>query len=122
MLAALALVAADQSSDAAAVAAFIAAIRRADRNAAIALLTKDTYLGDNAQTERASIDEFAEYFRDCRLSTIRVVAGEARLPVGVTWRCAYPRGDRDASFWFSGKKISRIGWGPPAVIKIIPVR
>lgn len=109
----------DQTADALLLLTFIETISRGDDEGAEALLTPDAYIGDYEQSRRTSFDDFAIYARECKLSEIGLVPFfDSRMPIGVTWYCGPLKGERNASFWFEGQRISRIGWGEPVVIKI----
>lgn len=110
---------ADQTSDALRVVAFVDAVRRGADQDARSMLAPGAFLGDYAQRSRASYEEFATYSRACQLRQIRLVnvRDRSRMPVGVEWQCRYPEPDRYASFWFEDNRISRVGWGPPPVVR-----
>ena len=109
----------DQTNDARLVLEFVQAAKRGDLDEVLSMLLPDAFIGDYTQKERSSFNEFADYFRACpflRVSTFPVEG--RRMPVGATWKCRGQGGERHASFWFEGDRISRIGWGQPVVIKI----
>lgn len=114
---------ADQTADALLVLNFIDAIRRGDYSEAEALLAPGAFVGDYQQSQRTTFSDFASYARGCKLSKVALVpSSDKRMPIGTQWLCRYPEGDRHASFWFEGKRISRIGWGKPLLIKSAPPR
>ena len=109
----------DQTADALLLLTFIEAVSRGDDEDAEALLTSDAYVGDYEQSQRTSFRDFAAYARGCKLSEIGLVPFvDSRMPIGVTWYCGPLEGERNASFWFEGQRISRIGWGEPVVVKL----
>ena len=113
----------DQSSDVVLVSKFVEAVKRGADSEAQAMLTADVFIGDYSEKKRSSYPEFAEYARACQLRQLNSVPIDSRrMPIGVEWRCRGLEPSRHASFWFQGDKIARIGWGPPMVIKIPPVK
>ena len=111
----------DQTGDALLLLSFVEAVRLGNDKEAEALLAPGAFIGDYRQLKRTAFSEFASYARDCKLSKLTLVpAADKRMPIGVQWVCRYPRGNRDASFWFEGKHISRIGWGKPPVVVLPP--
>jgi len=114
----------DQTGDARLLLTFVDAVKRGEYKVAEAMLTPRAFVGDYTQSKATSFAEFANYARACQLRRLDVVTGvgKRRMPMGVKWSCPYPEGERDASFWFDGERISRIGWGKPLVIKILPAK
>jgi hypothetical protein len=110
----------DQTEDALRVLQFVEAVRRDAPAQAKAMLAPGAFLGDYAQKKQESFEAFAAYGRGCQLKQITLVnvRDNSRMPVGVEWQCRYPEADRFTSFWFEGDRISRIGWGPPPVIRV----
>jgi len=112
----------DQTRDARLVLSFVDAVRRGAFSEAQAMLTPGAFVGDYAQKRATTFVGFADYARACGLSQINVVSwvSARRMPIRVKWRCSSTEGERDAAFWFEGEKISRIGWGRPAVVEAVP--
>jgi hypothetical protein len=114
----------DQTADALRVLQFVEALRRDAPEEARAMLTPTAFLGDYAQTKREGFEAFAAYGRGCQLKQISLVnvRDNRRMPVGVEWQCRHPEANRSASFWFERDRISRIGWGPPAIVRVPAVK
>lgn len=114
---------ADQTADALLLLTFIDEIRPGSDREAEALLAPGAFVGDYRQSQRTSFSEAASYARACKLSKLTFVPGaDERMPIGAQWFCRFPEGDRSASFWFEGKRITRIAWGKLPVIKIAPLK
>lgn len=111
----------DQTADVATVAAFVAAVRRNDREAAEVYLVREPIIGDRTGAVRTTFEVFSRYAQECRLSSVETVATTTRLPVSVDCSCGGKAPDRHASFWFEGEKISRIALGPRPMIHVPPV-
>jgi hypothetical protein len=109
----------DQTAEALLLLRFLDAVKRGNDKAAEALLAPGAFIGDYRQSERTGFTAFASYARGCKLSKLTLVpSANERMPIGVQWSCRYPENNRDASFWFHGKRISRVGWGKPPVIVV----
>ena len=111
----------DQTSDARLLLNFVDAVKRGAMKEAEMMLAPGAFVGNYAQKKPTTVAEFAVYARACQLRQVDVVTG-SRMPIGVKWLCPYPEYERNASFWFEGQSISRIGWGKPMVIQIPPVK
>jgi hypothetical protein len=116
---------ADQTSDASLLLRFLDLLEAGRSDDAQALLAPGAFVGDYVQARRTPFAQFAAYARDCKLDHVKLVsASDQRMPIGVQWTCRYPEVDRNASFWFEGKRISRIGWGsrPTVEVPALPQR
>jgi hypothetical protein len=111
---------ADQTDNALRVLQFIEAMRGDAPAKAKTMLAPGAFLGDYGQRKRESFEAFAAYGRGCQLKQITIVnvRDDSRMPVGVEWQCRHPEANRFASFWFEGDRISRIGWGAPAIVRL----
>jgi hypothetical protein len=114
----------DQTNDARLVLKFVDAVKRGSIREAETMLRYGAFIGSYDQRKPTAFAEFASYAKECQLQHIILVTGVGgiRMPIGVKWFCPYPQNERDASFWFEGNSISRIGWGKPPVIKPSPVK
>ena len=112
-------VTADQTSDASLLLRFLDALEAGRYADARALMASEAFVGDYVQARRTPFKEFAAYARECELDQVDLIPrGGQKMPIGVQWTCRYPEADRSASFWFEGKRISRIGWGSRLTIRV----
>jgi hypothetical protein len=98
---------ADQTAGALLLLHFANVVKRGNDKEAEALLTPGAFIGDYWQSERTSFSDFATYARGCKLSDVTLAPIAAkRMRIGMHWSCRYPEANRDASFWFEGKRIA----------------